>query len=148
MVTMNHSIVPPGPGAEYDWSSDRILVKTPGEVTDGRVTIIEDHLKPGFHLDRHQHRVMAELFYILDGEVVFAFDDEVVTAGVGTTVNVPAGTWHEVTCAAGGRLLTVFTPGGFDNYLAESKALASDGVDDPATATSLARRYDIWGEGQ
>jgi quercetin dioxygenase-like cupin family protein len=143
-VIVNHSIFPPGAGAEYDWSSDRILVKTPGDVTDGRVTIIEDHLKPGFHLARHQHRVMAELFYILDGEVIFAFDDEIVNAVAGTTVNVPAGTWHEVTCSEGGRLLTIFTPGGFDDYLAESAALSSDEAADSETVTRLAQRYDIW----
>jgi quercetin dioxygenase-like cupin family protein len=139
-----HSIVRPGEGAEYDWSSDRILVKTPHEVTAGRVTIIEDQLKPGFHLARHQHKRMAELFYILDGEVIFAFDDETVVVGPGTTVNVPQGTWHEVSCADGGRLITIFTPGGFDDYLAESKALSPGDAADPDLTKSLAERYDIW----
>jgi quercetin dioxygenase-like cupin family protein len=141
---MRHSIIAAGQGLDYDWSNDRMVIKTAFEVTEGRVTLAEDTLKPGFHLARHHHRTMVEIFFILDGEVSFVFDDEAAVATPGTVVNVPPNVWHEVTCAAGGRLLTVFTPGGFDHYLAELAALDEQALADTALLDRLAERYDIW----
>jgi len=59
-------------------------------------------------------------------------------------VIVPPGVWHEVTCPGGGRLLTVFTPGGFDHYLAELAAMAADQLADATTVDLLGEKYDIW----
>ncbi len=140
---MRHSVVLPGQGAEYEWESDHVFVKTPVATTDGRVTVVEDTLKPGFHLPRHHHRSMVEIFVILDGELVFLFDDETITASAGTTVNVPAGEWHEVLAPTGARLITVFTPGGFDLYLAELVTLGAQ-LQDQAVVTALGEKYDIW----
>ena len=53
------------------------------------MTVAEDNLKPGFHLPAHRHRSMAEIFYILDGEVAFTFEDQSATATPGTTVQRP-----------------------------------------------------------
>ena len=141
---MRHQVVGPGEGPDYDWSQDHVTVKTPVALTDGRVTVVEDTLKPGFHLPRHYHRSMVEIFYVLDGEVTFAFDDAVVVATPGTTVNVLHGVRHEVTCEAGGRLLTVFTPGGFDRYLAELAGLSEAQRADADFMVALGNRYDIW----
>ena len=141
---MRHQVVGPGEGPDYDWSQDHVTVKTPVALTDGRVTVVKDTLKPGFHLPRHYHRSMVEIFYILDGEVTFAFDDAVVVATPGTTLNVLPGVRHEVTCEAGGRLLTVFTPGGFDGYLAELAGLSEAQLADADLVVALGNRYDIW----
>ena len=137
-------VVSAGGGLDYDWSKDHVFVKTPLALTDGRVTVVEDVLKPGFYLAPHHHRRMVEIFYILVGEVTFTFDDETIVATVGTTVSVPANTRHEVACPAGGRLITVFTPGGFDQYLAELAALTPEQLADEPAMSSLAERYDIW----
>lgn len=141
---MRHRIIPAGEGDDYDWAQDHVVVKSPLEVSDGRVTLVEDTLKPGFLLARHHHRSMVEIFFILEGVVTFAFDDETVDAPLGTTVIVPPGVWHEVACPDGGRLLTLFTPGGFDSYLAELAALPSNQLDDPDVIRRLGERYDIW----
>ncbi len=141
---MKHSIVPAGAGIDYDWANDHVLVKVPLEVSEGRVTLVEDTLKPGFDLARHHHRSMVEIFFILDGVVTFEFDDETTNATVGSTVIVPQDIWHHVTCPNGGRLLTVFTPGGFDHYLAELAARGADELADSATVDRLGERYDIW----
>src|SRR5664279_569427 len=109
-------IVQAGQGQNYDWANDHIYVKTPLNLTDGRVTMIEDSLKPGFHLARHNHKVMTEIFYILEGEVVFKFDDETILATPGMTVNIPPNTWHDVQCVKGGKLITIFSPGGFESH--------------------------------
>jgi hypothetical protein len=49
-----------------------------------------------------------------------------------------------VTCSGGGRLVTIFTPGGFDHYLAELAALTSEQLEDPVAIRELGERYDIW----
>jgi quercetin dioxygenase-like cupin family protein len=116
---MEFSVVPPGSGRDYDWSNDHIYVTTPYEITDGRITVGQDVLAPGFHLARHHHRAMTEVFVVTEGEVTFAFDSQTFLAVQGTAVTVPPGVWHEVTCAAGARMAMVFTPGGFDHYLAQ-----------------------------
>ena len=141
---MKQQVVAAGHGPDYDWSQDHISVKTPMELTDGRVSVVEDVLKPGFHLPAHRHRSMVEIFYILEGEVTFAFEDETVIATPGTTVTVPPNLRHEVTCPGGGRLVTIFTPGGFDHYLAELAALSPAQLDDPDGIRRLGERYDIW----
>jgi quercetin dioxygenase-like cupin family protein len=121
-----------------------MTIKTPLEVTDGRVTFAEDVLKPGFHLARHHHRQMVEIFYILEGEVSFVFDDESAIVTAGTVVNVPAGVWHDVRCTGGGRLLTLFTPGGFDHYLARLAELDADALANADLVTRFGEEYDIW----
>jgi quercetin dioxygenase-like cupin family protein len=141
---MHQTIVAATEGLDYDWSNDRMTIKTPVEATDGRLTLAEDRLKPGFLLPRHHHRKMMEVFYVLEGTVIFTFDDETSAATPGTVVNIPAGVWHEVTCAAGGRLLTIFTPGGFDHYLAALAALDEQALADAEQLERLAQQYDIW----
>ena len=141
---MKQHIVAAGGGPEHDWSQDRIAIKTPAEMTDGRVTVVEDTLKPGFHLPAHHHRSMVEIFYVLDGEVTFVFGDETAIATPGSTVTIPSNVSHEVSCLAGGRLVTIFTPGGFDHYLAELAALTPDELGDADRIRELGERYDIW----
>jgi quercetin dioxygenase-like cupin family protein len=141
---MKREIIGEGRGREYKWSSDHIFVKTASYLTGGRVTVVEDTLKPGFHLPRHYHKQMTEIFYILSGEVVFSFDDETAVAGPGTTVNIPPHVAHDVTSDAGAKLLTIFIPGGFDDYLAEMASLSGEQLADDILMKDLAEKYDSW----
>ena len=141
---MKQQIIGSGQGQEYDWSKDHIFVKTGLDLTAGRVTVVEDKLKPGFHLLRHCHKEMTEIFYILEGEIEFKFDDTTVISTPGMTINIPPNIWHEVKCEYGGKLLTIFSPGGFDKYLAELASLTDEQFADEKFMTSLAEKYDIW----
>ena len=141
---MKQQIVLPGQGKSYDWSKDHVLVKSTLDLSDGRLTLVEDRLKPGFSLARHHHRKMIEIFYVLDGAVEFIFDDESVVATPGTTLNVPPNVWHEVKSAEGARLLTIFSPGGFDRYLEELVVLTEGQYADAAFMRDLSERYDIF----
>jgi quercetin dioxygenase-like cupin family protein len=136
--------VPPGEGTVFDWANDLVRVKTPAPFTDGAASVVEDTLKPGFELGRHHHRRMTEIFYVLDGEVTFTFDERTLVASPGTVVNVAPNLHHAVSCPAGGRLITVFVPGGFDLYLSEVAELVASGRDDEQTLLELGHRYDIW----
>ncbi len=141
---MKQQIVLPGQGKSYDWSKDHVLVKSTLDLSDGRLTLVEDRLKPGFSLARHHHRKMIEIFYVLDGEVEFVFDDESVIALPGTTLNVPPNVWHEVRSTGGARLLTIFSPGGFDKYLEELVAMPESRYADADFKRDLSERYDIF----
>jgi len=89
---------------------------------------------------------MVEIFYVIEGEVSFAFEDETVIATPGTTVTIPADSRHEVACPGGARLVTIFTPGGFDHYLAELAALSPAELNNADRIRVLGERYDIWPE--
>ena len=64
----------------------------------------------------HAHQAEDDSFYILDGELTFTVEDEVVTAGPGTFVLVPPGLEH--TFRNDGdtvvRMLNIHAPAGFD----------------------------------
>ena len=138
------SIIPAGEGKSYDWSKDHMYVKSALELSDGRLTLVEDHLKPGFALARHHHKKMIEIFYVLEGAVDFVFDDGKVTATPGTTVNVPPNVWHAASSQAGAKLLTIFSPGGFDKYLEELVALTESQYADADFMARLSAKYDMF----
>jgi quercetin dioxygenase-like cupin family protein len=141
---MNYEIIQPSKGIEYEWSSDHIFVKTIGKLAEGRVSVVEDTMKPGFHLGRHHHKKMTEIFYILEGELTLIFDDETVVASVGTTINVPPNVWHEAKSENGAKMLSVFSPAGFEDYLAQLKTLTDEQFTDEAFMQALNEKYDIW----
>ena len=141
---MKQTIKFPGEGIEYEWSSDHIFVKTTGEVTNGRVSMVEDTLKPGFHLGRHYHKQMAEIFYILEGELTLIFDDHTIVANAGTTINVPPNVWHEAKSENGAKMLSLFSPAGFEDYLAEMATLSAEQFADIDFMNALGEKYDIW----
>lgn len=141
---MRQQIVLPGQGKTYDWSQDHVVVKSSLELSHGRLTLVEDRLDPGFFLGRHHHKKMIEIFYVLEGSVEFRFDDEVVVAQPGTTLNVPPNVWHEVVSPEGAKLLTIFSPGGFDRYLEELVALTESQYADSGFMQALSERYDIF----
>ena len=141
---MKQQIILPGRGKSYDWAKDHVVVKSAGDISGGRVTLVGDMLKPGFSLARHHHKKMTEIFYVLEGAVDFVFDDERVTATRGTTLNVPPNVWHEVKSPKGAKLLTIFSPGGFDKYLEELVVLTESQYGDPDFMRGLSERYDIF----
>ena len=97
-MTMKQQVIEAGGGRSYDWSSDHICVKTSCDHSDSRLTMVEDTLKPGFHLGFHYHKTMTEVFYVLEGDMTFNFEDETVVASPGMTINIPPNVTHEVGC--------------------------------------------------
>ena len=67
-------LVPPGSGDHWWMLGTLTSIKAGREATDGRMTIAEFELPPGFTLPPHSHRDEDELFYVLDGEVTFWCD--------------------------------------------------------------------------
>ena len=139
------TVHPPGGGTGYDWSSDFTVVKVSSGDTGGHYTLMEDNLKQGFALGLHMHRHHAETFYILEGPIDFHLDGTWVSAEAGTTIHVPPGVPHACRLPEGnrGKMLMIYQPSGFDQYLAELATFTDEDFQDAARMAALDEKYDI-----
>jgi quercetin dioxygenase-like cupin family protein len=144
-MSKRYSFVPPMGGLGYDWTADHTFVKVAAGDTGGVYTLMEDNLKLGFRLARHLHRHHAETFYILEGAVNFEIDGDTMSAGQGACLHIPPGVPHAVWLAEGqtARMLMIFQPSGFDQYLAEIAGYTAADFADKAKMDALNERYDI-----
>lgn len=133
-----------GGGNDYDYSMDHCFVKVSSQSTNGELCFVEDELKPGFELPRHHHKKMTEVFYVLDGEVEFIFDDEPLTLIEGDTLTIPPNVWHAANCEKGGRMLTIFKNGRFDEYLERLSTMTDEQFQDSKLMKSISEEFDIY----
>ena len=140
-----YAFVPPGGGPHYDWTRDHTFVKVSSADTGGAFAMMEDNLKVEFSLGLHVHRQHAETFYILEGNVDFYIDGTWMTATPGTTVHIPPGIPHALDLPDGqtGKLLMIFQPGGFDQFLTEMSGLTEEQVADEALMNAISEKYDL-----
>ena len=76
-------------------SGERIVIRTSGADTGGRLLVLDLYLPPGAHVPaRHAHPVQAEQFTVLAGRMRFVLGRQPVLATPGDTVLVPPGTPH------------------------------------------------------
>lgn len=91
----------------------------------------------------HIHQNSEESFYVLDGRFTFTLGDEEVEVGPGSFIIVPRGTRHLMRAGAeGGRLLTLWTPGGNEAMFVELSRLPADSLRDPEVRTLMSKRFD------
>lgn len=135
----------PGEGPNYDWENDHTFVKVSGQDTGGAYTLMEDNLKASFALGLHRHDSHAETFYFLEGTVDFYVDGAWHRCIPGTTMHVPPGVPHACRVADGApaRMLMIFQPSGFDEFLAELATMDEADFADEAKMAELNARYDI-----
>nr|WKN38855.1 cupin domain-containing protein [Tunicatimonas sp. TK19036] len=139
-------IIRSGKGEDYDYSQDHCFIKLSSNSTNGELCVVEDTLKPGFYLGRHHHKIMTEVFYILEGEVTLIFDDESITAKPGDTITVPPNVWHAARCEKGGKMLTIFKNGQFDLYLKKLSEMSESDFADAELMRSVSAEFDIYQE--
>ena len=142
----NKEVIRNGEGENYNYSQDHCFVKLSSHRTNGELSFVEDTLKPGFYLGRHHHKVMTEVFYILEGEVKLIFDDETIVAKPGDTITVPPNVWHAASCEKGGKMLTIFKDGQFDLYLERLSGMTDSDFADAALMRAVSAEFDIYEE--
>jgi quercetin dioxygenase-like cupin family protein len=88
-----------------------------GEQTAGRYCLTDMLVPSGGGPPPHRHD-FEEMFTILDGEIEFVFRGEVLRAGAGSTVNIPANAPHSFKNMSDqpARLLCMCTPAGQDEF--------------------------------
>jgi len=133
-----------GEGKNYNYAQDHCYVKLSSRDTNGELCLIEDTLKPGFHLKRHHHKQMTEVFYMLTGEMELIFDDETIVLKEGDTITVPPNVWHEAKCKEGGKMLTIFKNGQFDVFLEELSKMTEEDFADAALMKTISNKFDIY----
>ncbi|SEP94281.1 cupin domain-containing protein [Neolewinella agarilytica] len=142
----NKEVIREGEGENYNYSQDHCFIKLSSHRTNGELSFVEDTLKPGFYLGRHHHKIMTEVFYILEGEVKLIFDDETIVAKPGDTVTVPPNVWHAASCEKGGKMLSIFKDGQFDLYLERLSGMTDSDFADEALMRAVSAKFDIYGE--
>ncbi len=139
-------IIRKGEGENYNYAQDHCFIKLSSKHTNGELSFVEDTLKPGFYLGRHHHKIMTEVFYILEGEVTLIFDNETIVGKPGDTITVPPNVWHAASCKDGGKMLTIFKNGQFDLYLEKLSRLSESDFENPELMKSISEAYDIYEE--
>lgn len=140
----NINYIKNGTGENYNYSQDHCYIKVSSRDTNGKLCIIEDTLKPGFHLARHHHKIMTEVFYMLEGEMELIFDDETILLREGDTITLPPNVWHEALCKDGGKMLTIFKDGEFDLFLETLSKLSDEDFQNIDLIKSISEKYDIY----
>jgi len=135
-----------GEGENYNYAQDHCFIKLSSRDTNGELCIIEDTLKPGFHLKRHHHKIMTEVFYILEGEMELIFDSETIMLKEGDTITVSPNVWHEAICNKGGKMLTIFKQGEFDIFLEKLSTMNEDDFSNIEFMRSFSEKFDIYEE--
>lgn len=123
----------PGDGDRLAQEHGLLLVKSSQPDLD----VFEFHVGDGYTgADPHVHLRHADCFYVLEGELELRADGEVIRAGPGASVVVPAGVVHSFTSVGRARFLNVHAPAcGFVEYL--RRADAGERIDEA--------RYDVFG---
>ena len=133
-----------GEGENYNYAQDHCFIKLSSRDTNGTLCIIEDTLKPSFHLSRHHHKIMTEVFYMLEGEMEIIFDHETIILKKGDTITVPPNVWHEASCKNGGKMLTIFKDGEFDIFLERLSTMTELEFSNQEFMKSLSEKFDIY----
>lgn len=138
------TLIRQGEGENYNYSQDHCFIKLSSRDTNGELCLIEDTIKPGFHLKRHHHKIMTEIFYMLEGELALIFDNETIVLKPGDTITVPPNVWHEAISKDGGKMLTIFKNGAFDVFLEELSKMGPEDFANAELMRSISAKYDIY----
>lgn len=115
-------------------------------VADQDLYVAEYMLEPGTQPgDPHYHKLHADSFYLLEGELEFQIDGRAIRAVPGMLLVAPRGAVHAFPVAIGGpaRFLNMHTPGGFESYMREMVAMRERGVEPDAEFLSSHDIYNV-----
>ena len=141
-MTVAH-IVAGSAGATYDLGPISMRLLVDAGVTGGVFAAAEFTGSEGAWTIPHVHRNGEESFYVLDGTFVFTVGHDEVPARPGSFILVPRGTRHLMAAGpGGGRLLTLWTPGGPEGMFVELGGLPRDSITNPDVRRALAARFD------
>lgn len=136
-------IVPPGEGGRIPTKPDG-KEKANGGNTGGLIAVHEAVLYPdGPSPYRHRHTNLAELFYVLEGEILLQIGERVERAPAGTFAFSPANNVHAFKAVgAPARLLIIaLPPGPAEGYFEELERLPAGAG--PAEWEAIGRKYGV-----
>lgn len=138
-------ITGPNEGRHTPYMLGRVEVKVPSAETGGSLGVLYAAISTGQGPMTHVHQSMDEVFYVLEGEVVFLAGASTFLATKGATVYVPRGTTHSFRAVsiAPAKMISFFTPGGFEEFFFDVHALEEESGDmNIEKLMSVVARYD------
>jgi len=106
---------------EFPYDAGKVKFIATSEQTAGAYAVVELTEMPGYKTAWHRHNNYEETFYVMEGVLTITIANETHELPAGSYILIPRGTPH----AQGNfsahpvRLLTTFTPGGFDRFFAD-----------------------------
>lgn len=134
-----------GGGERLHYGGMEFVIRASAETTGGAFSIVEE-VNP-VDAPMHIHERHDELFYVLEGEHVFTVDGTEYPAGPGDCVFGPRGLPHAQrrVVPRTGRILTMFSPAGFEGFFRDLAEAGRAGDDGPEALVRIAARYHaIW----
>jgi len=119
------------------------LVKVSSEESGGAFTLLDNINPAGTYLPPHVHAREDETFYVLEGEMEFHIDGQILRGGPGTTVFLPRAVPHafKVVSSTPARVLVLTSPGGFERCMEELSSL--EDPSDMSKIFQVCARYGI-----
>jgi quercetin dioxygenase-like cupin family protein len=102
---------------EWNGTTYRTILATAD--TGGAMSIVESRCPALSGPPRHVHSREDETFVVLEGEVEFWLDGQLLHHRPGGTAFVPRGTEHTYRPLTDARMLVILTPGGFEGFFEE-----------------------------
>ena len=140
--------VPAGEGEARWWFGQLAIMKATGASTDGRYTLVEITVGPGYRTPLHVHHHEDEGFWVLDGHAAFTVGEQMIDAPVGTYLYAPRDIPHMWAAGPdGARVLYLFSPAGIEGLIedmsvpAEQLVAPPRDIAPPRNAPEIARRY-------
>ena len=112
-------VVRPGEGEHWCGLGEKFAFKLGPEDTGGIFSLTEVVAQPRNGPPLHLHRREDELFYVLEGDFAFSFQDRVLTRSKGFAVHLPKNmphTYNNIGSRAG-RMLVITIPCGFEGFI-------------------------------
>jgi len=125
---------------------EETLVKVSAEDSDGTLAFFHLVAPPLSGPPRHVHTREDELFYVLEGELVFELDGDRHTVHAGDTVYLRRGVVHAYQnfTTSDARLLIATTPGVFSDFFVELSAATPLGaLPAPDRLDAIGKKYGI-----
>ena len=126
-------------------TTQRTFVLT-AEDTQGAIEWIESIIGFAGGPPYHLHNLADQVFTVLEGEIRFKVDNELVDMGPGDTMFVPRGVPHTFTNIHRGqpaRSIGTYAPAGLEAFFNVLDELAVKGMPDESAQAELAARYGM-----
>jgi mannose-6-phosphate isomerase-like protein (cupin superfamily) len=135
------------PQTPYDvhWLGARYRVLLSAADSGGSIGIFESVDEPGYGPPRHIHHKEDETFLVQSGDVEFWLEGRRFECGPGEVVFVPRGKEHAFRIIGNkpGRLTTIMTPGGFEDFFRHMQINNCRVPEDLGLMSEIGARYNL-----
>ena len=130
-------------GERLRFSDADVVIKASADTTGGAFAIVEE-IAP-LDTPLHVHEREDEVFYVLEGHHVVEVGDTAFRLGPGDLAFGPRGVPHAQrrVVPRTGRLLTMFSPAGFEGFFRELAEAERAGTIGPGAYDEASKRYGL-----